>query len=146
MAGLSGSLMGGRRRRLTPTADINVTSLVDVAFVLLIIFMITAPMMQGGVPLQLPKAEGRPLAPEEGIVVSVDRQGRIWVDQTRVSYQDFRASFRALVARRGTSNVILRGDTRVPYGDVVRVLAAMRQVAGDRVRVNLVTEDEEIRR
>ena len=146
MAGLSGSLMGGRRRRLAPTADINVTSLVDVAFVLLIIFMITAPMMQGGVPLQLPRAEGRPLAPEEGIVVSVDQRGQIWVDRTRVTYQEFRASFRALVARRGTSNVILRGDTRVPYGQVVRVLAAMRQVAGDRVRVNLVTEDEEIRR
>ena len=143
--GLSGGL-GGRRRRLTLTADINVTSLVDVAFVLLIIFMITAPLMQGGVPLQLPKAQGRPLTPEEGIVVSVDRRGQIWVDQTRVSYQEFRASFRALVARRGTSNVILRGDTRVPYGDVVRVLAAMRQVAGDRVRVNLITEDEEVRR
>jgi len=66
----------GRRRRLLPTADINVTSLVDVAFVLLIIFMITAPMMQGGVAVELPKAEGRPLAPKEGVIITVDRSGR----------------------------------------------------------------------
>lgn len=140
--GLSGGL--GRRRRLVPTADINVTSLVDVAFVLLIIFMITAPMMQGGVPVELPKAEGRLLQPDEGIVVTVDRRGQIWVDQTRVSYGDFRASFRALVARRGTSNVFLRSDRRASYGDVVRVLAAM-QAAGV-TKINLTTEEEEVPR
>ena len=124
--------------------DINVTSLVDVAFVLLIIFMITAPMMQGGVPIQLPKAEGQPLAANEGIIVTVDRQGRIFVDQTRVSYEDFRASFRALVAKRGTSNVYLRADRRGTYGDVVRVIAAMR--AAGVSKINLTTEEEEISR
>jgi biopolymer transport protein ExbD/biopolymer transport protein TolR len=132
----------GRRRRLLPTADINVTSLVDVAFVLLIIFMITAPMMQGGVAVELPKAQGRPLAPKEGIVVTVDRNGRIYVDQTRVSYDEFRAAFRALVAKRGTSNVYLRGDRRVPYGEVVRVMAAM--IAAGVTNVQMTTEDEEI--
>ena len=66
---------------MLPTADINVTSLVDVAFVLLIIFMITAPMMQGGVPVELPKAEGRPLAPREGIIVTVDRRGQIRITE-----------------------------------------------------------------
>ena len=143
MAG--GSLGGlGRRRRLVPTADINVTSLVDVAFVLLIIFMITAPMMQGGVPVELPKAEGRPLRPDEGITVTVDRRGQVWVDQTRVSYEEFRASFRAIVARRGTSNVYLRADRRGSYGDVVRVLAAM-QAAGV-TKINITTVDEEIPR
>ena len=143
MAGSLGGL-GGHRRKLLPTADINVTSLVDVAFVLLIIFMITAPMMQGGVPIQLPKAEGRPLQPNEGIIVTVNRQGQIYVDQTRVSYEDFRASFRALVAKRGTSNVYLRGDTRTNYGNVVRVMAAM-QAAGV-IKINLTTEEEEIPR
>jgi biopolymer transport protein ExbD/biopolymer transport protein TolR len=143
MAGSLGGL-GGHRRKLLPTADINVTSLVDVAFVLLIIFMITAPMMQGGVPIQLPKAEGQPLAANEGIVVSVDRQGRIFVDQTRVSYEDFRASFRALVAKRGTSNVYLRADRRGTYGDVVRVIAAMR--AAGVTKINLTTEEEELSR
>ncbi len=131
-----------RRRRLLPTADINVTSLVDVAFVLLIIFMITAPMMQGGVPIELPRAEGRPLAPQQGIIVTVDRRGQIFVDQTRVSYEDFRAAFRAVVARKGSSVVYVRGDRRAPYGDVVRVTAAI--YAAGITKINLPTEAEEI--
>jgi biopolymer transport protein TolR len=127
-----------------PTADINVTSLVDVAFVLLIIFMITAPMMQGGVPVELPKAEGRLLRPDEGIIVTVNSRGQIFVDELRVSYNEFRASFRAVVAKRGTSNVYLRSDRRASYGDVVRVLAAM-QAAGV-TKINLTTEEEEVAR
>ena len=115
-----------RRPRSAFNADINVTSLVDVAFVLLIIFMITAPMMQGGVQVRLPRAEARPLTPEKGIVVSVDRTGRIYVDQAAFSYQDFRITFRALVARRKPSAIYLRADRAVPYGDVVRVLAVIR--------------------
>lgn len=123
-------------------AGINVTSLVDVAFVLLIIFMITAPMMQGGVDVQLPRAEARPLVPKEGLVVSIDRQGRIFVDETPLSYEDFRATFGALVARRRPGGVYLRSDQRVSYGQVVRVLAVMR--ASGVQDVGLVAEAEEI--
>lgn len=141
---LSGGL--GRRKRLVPTADINVTSLVDVAFVLLIIFMITAPMMQGGVSVELPKAEGRPLSPKEGIIVTVDRNGQIFVDQTRVTYDEFRAAFRALVAKKGSSTVYVRGDRRGNYGNVVRVLAAIQAAGIPNMSVNLTTEDEEISR
>jgi biopolymer transport protein TolR len=125
-------------------ADINVTSLVDVAFVLLIIFMITAPIMQGGVDVQLPRAEARPLQPREGLVVSIDREGRIFVDETALSYEDFRAAFPAIVTARQPSGVYLRADQRVDYGQVVRVLAAMRAAGiGD---VGLVAEQEVIRR
>jgi len=135
----------GRRRRLSPVADINVTSLVDVAFVLLIIFMITAPLMQGGVPVELPKAEGRPLTPSEGIVVTVDRQGRIFVDDTRVSYEEFRAAFRALVGSKNATDVYVRGDRRAAFESVLRVLAAIR-ASGLNLKVNLITEDEEVSR
>jgi len=131
---------GRRRARTAFNADINVTSLVDVAFVLLIIFMITAPMMQGGVQVQLPRAEARPLQPEKGVVVSVDRQGRIYVDQAAFSYADFRATFRAMVARRKPGAIYLRADAGVPYGDVVRVLAVIR-ASGVR-DVGLVAEEE----
>ena len=129
---------------MVPSADINVTSLVDVAFVLLIIFMITAPMMQGGVAIDLPKAEGRPLRPSEGVIITVDRQGQIYVDQTRVSYDEFRAAFTAMVARKGSSDVYVRGDRRASYGAVVRVMAAIA-ASGTNVRVNMTTEDEEVR-
>jgi biopolymer transport protein ExbD/biopolymer transport protein TolR len=143
MAGGLSSL--GRRRRLLPTADINVTSLVDVAFVLLIIFMITAPLMQGGVDVELPKAEGRPLTPKEAIFVTVDRQGRISVDETRVSYAEFRGAVRALVAAKNATDVYLRGDRRANYEAVLRVLAAIR-ASGLNLKVNLITEDEEVPR
>jgi biopolymer transport protein ExbD len=135
---------GLRGRDLQLSADINVTSLVDVAFVLLIIFMITAPIMQGGVDVELPRAEARPLQPREGLVVSVDREGRIFVDETALSYEDFRAAFPAMVAARNPSGIYVRGDTRVPYGQVIRVLAAVRAAGID--DVGLVAEQEEFRR
>ena len=125
----------------TLMADVNVTSLVDVAFVLLIIFMITAPMMQGGVDVDLPKAEARPLPTKEGMVVSIDRQGRVFIDDTPVSLSDFRLTFRSLVAARKPNGVYLRADAGVPYGDVVRVLATIR--ASGVSNVGLVAEEEQ---
>ena len=143
MAGSFGGGLGRRRGGVPISSDINVTSLVDVAFVLLIIFMITAPMLQGGVDVQLPRAEARPLKAEEGLVVTVDRTGRIFLDQTAVSYADFRVAFQAVVATRKPSGVYLRADRGVPYGDVIRVLAAIK-AAGVR-DVGLVAEDEDQR-
>ncbi|HWB42388.1 MAG TPA: biopolymer transporter ExbD, partial [Gemmatimonadales bacterium] len=120
MAGGSlGGGLGSQRGEMNLNADVNVTSLVDVMLVLLIVFMITAPMMQGGVDVELPRAEARPLSPKEGMVVSVNRDGRIFVDQTPVTLRDFRVTFRSLVATRKPSGVYLQADTRVPYGQVV---------------------------
>ncbi len=142
--------MPGRRFRgrgdLPLAADINVTSLVDVAFVLLIIFMITAPIMQGGVDIQLPRGDPRPIEPKEGMIVTVDSRGTIFIDEDRngLEYAEFRAAFRALVSRRQPSGVYLRGDRRAPYGNVVRVLAVMQNAGIDNVAV--VLEEEEISR
>jgi biopolymer transport protein ExbD/biopolymer transport protein TolR len=137
--GRGGGLRG--HGELPLTADINVTSLVDVAFVLLIIFMITAPIMQGGVDVQLPRAEARPITAKEGMVVSVDRDGRIFIDETAVSESDFRLTFGALVQSRKPKSVYLRADRRVPYGAVVRVLAVIR--TSGVTDVGLVAEEEE---
>ncbi len=122
-------------------ADINVTSLIDVVLVLLIVFMIAAPMMQGGVDVELPKAQARPLTSKAGMVVSLDRTGRIFIDETPVSYRDFRATFRSIVATRKPEAVYLRADSRVPYGNVVRVVAVVR--AAGVTNLGLVAEDEE---
>jgi biopolymer transport protein ExbD/biopolymer transport protein TolR len=135
--------IGGDRGELPLNADINVTSMIDVAFVLLIIFMITAPIMQGGVDVELPKAEARPLQAKEGMVVSVDRRGRIFVDDAEFSYADFRATFRSLVETRKPTGIYLRSDSRVAYGEVVRVLAVIR-TAGVQ-NVGLVAEEEQAR-
>ena len=130
-----------RRRELALNAEINVVSLIDVILLLLVIFMITAPMMQGGVDVALPKADAKPLdQPKSGLVVSVDRTGAIYVDQTKMTLPEFRASFRALASNRVRDGVYLRGDAGVPYGVVTQVLAVMRAAGvGD---VGLVTEPE----
>lgn len=121
-------------------ADVNVTSLVDVAFVLLIIFMITAPIMQGGVDVQLPQADAQPLQPMEGIIVSVDQNGRIYIDEDEWSYDEFRIAFPPLVAAREPSGAFVRADSRTAYGNVVRVLAVVR--GAGITDVGLVVEDE----
>jgi len=115
-----------------------------VAFVLLIIFMITAPIMQGGVDVQLPRAEAKPIQPKEGLIVSIDRVGKIYLDESALSFEDFRAAFGAVATARGSQGVYLRADRRVDYGVVVRVLAVMRGAGVN--DVGLVAEEEEIQK
>jgi biopolymer transport protein TolR len=133
--------MRHRRRELALNAEINVVNLIDVMLLLLVIFMIAAPMMQGGVDVALPKAEAKPLEPKSGLVVSVDRAGAVYVDETRMTLGEFRSSFRALAGNRARSGVYLRGDAGVPYGVVTQVLAIMRAAGvGD---IGLVTDPEQ---
>jgi biopolymer transport protein ExbD/biopolymer transport protein TolR len=125
-------------------AEINVTNLVDVALVLLIIFIITAPIMQGGVDVQLPRAQVAPLKVGDGVIVALDRNGTVYIDEAAVSLGEFASAFGTLVATKKPSAVYLRADARVPYGDVVRVLAIVR---GSGVKnVGLVAAEEDGRR
>jgi biopolymer transport protein ExbD len=133
-----------RAGQLPLNADINVVSLIDVMMLLMVIFMITAPMMQGGVDIALPQAQARPLEAKNGLVVTIDRSGNILVDENRLRYDEFRASFKALAAQRGRGGIYLRADKGVPYGTVVQVLAVMRAAGvGD---VGLVAEPEALAR
>ncbi len=133
-----------RGERTPLNAEINVVSLIDVMMLLMIIFMITAPMMQGGVDVSLPRAEARPLDAKRPLVVSITRDGRIYLDEVRVSLREFRGMFRALAEESGQGGVYLRADQRADYGQVVRVLAIMRAAGvGD---VGLVTEPEDVDR
>jgi biopolymer transport protein TolR len=109
-------------------AEINITNLVDVAFVLLIIFMITAPILQGGVELQLPDAQAAPLTSGEGVIVSMTRDGRIFLDQVEVRLDEFPAQYRAYLGERQTRTVFFRGDQEVPYGDVLGLVATMMEI------------------
>jgi biopolymer transport protein ExbD/biopolymer transport protein TolR len=129
-----------RREGLPLNAEINVVNLIDVMLLLLVIFMITAPMMQGGVDVALPRAEAKPLDPKSGLVVSVDREGAVYVDETKMSLNEFRSAFRALAGKRAADGVYLRSDAAVPYGVVAQVLATMRAAGvGD---IGLVTDPD----
>jgi biopolymer transport protein TolR len=129
------------RAELGYSAEINVTSLVDVVLTLLVIFMITAPMMQGGVEVKVPRARTESVPSAEGLVVSIDRTGQIFVGSARVPWEQFESMFPQLVKEKGASSVYLRADEGVPYGSVVRVLGAMK--AADVASVGLIAEPEQ---
>jgi biopolymer transport protein TolR len=135
-------IRNGRRRRhgLPVNAEINITNLVDVAFVLLIIFMITAPILQGGIELTLPDAQAAPLTAGDGVVVSLTSAGAIFIDQVEVTRQEFPAQYRAYLGEREAKTVFLRGDRDVPYGRVIELIAAMEEVGI--AEVSLISEPE----
>ena len=135
--------MRRRRHRFELNADVNVVSLIDVMLLLLVIFMITAPMMQGGVDITLPKAQGKPMESKGGLVVSVNRAGVIHVGDVQMSLSEFRAAFRTYAANRTSGGVYLRADSGVSYGVTVQLMAIMN--AAGVSQIGLVTQPEEIR-
>src|ERR1041385_162660 len=94
-----------RRHRYELNADVNVVSLIDVMLLLLVIFMITAPLMQGGVDIQLPKADATPLESKDGLNVAVTKDGMIYVGDEKMRLNEFRVSFRALSKNRTKNGV-----------------------------------------
>ena len=117
-------MMVGSSRR--PMAEINVTPLVDVVLVLLIIFMVTAPFLQGGLEIDVPKVATRGLEVREGLIVSVRKARTVAVGDRVVGAGEFEDALR----RAGATErpVFLKAATGVPYGDVVALIARMRQV------------------
>ena len=126
------SSLGRRRRGASATrsdlplnAEINVTSLVDVAFTLLIIFIITAPILQGGIEVAVPRADVQPLTSQEGpIFVTVQRDGSVLLEETPISEDELESALRQIVAAGSVERVFLRADSLAPYAPVLRVMAA----------------------
>jgi biopolymer transport protein TolR len=129
----------GRRRR--PMSDINVTPFVDVMLVLLVIFMVTAPLMQQGIPVELPRTQTAGLAlDEEPLVVTVKRDGALYVESARVELADLEESLESILASRGDGEVFLRADGKVAYETVAKALAIMRRAGAK--QIGMVTEPE----
>jgi biopolymer transport protein TolR len=129
---------GGRRRQAPPMSEINVTPLVDVMLVLLIIFMVTAPLLVSAVPLDLPAAKAKPVeAQDEPIALSIDARGRLFLGEEPVAPGGLTARLAPLAAARPEARVMVRADRTLPYGQVLGVLGEA-QAAGFR-RVALVS-------
>lgn len=132
-----------RRERFALNADVNVVSLIDVMLLLLVIFMITAPMMQGGVDLSLPKADAKPMEAKDGVNIDVNRSGVIIIDGNKMSLGEFRSFAKTLTGNRSRNGVYLRADKDVNYGVIAQLMAIL---AGAGITsVSFVTEPEEVK-
>ncbi len=142
---MAGPLMGRGpgSRRYKPMAEINVTPFVDVMLVLLIIFMVAAPMMTSGVPVDLPRTAARPLAPEqEPLTITVNAEGRVFLQETEVPLESLVARLRAVAAEQRPDaperRIFVRGDRAISYGRVMEVMGTIS--AGGFTRVALLAE------
>ncbi|MFQ5735784.1 MAG: protein TolR [Thermodesulfobacteriota bacterium] len=127
----------GHGRR--PMSQINVTPLVDVMLVLLIIFMITTPMMQQGIDVNLPEVEASNIsATDEPIVISIDRRRRVYINDARIKRADLRRKIAAIHKLDPARTVLLRADERVPYGEVMGAMSDIRMAGIE--KVGMVTE------
>jgi biopolymer transport protein TolR len=114
-------------------SDINVTPLVDVILVLLIIFMVTAPMMSRGIDVRLPKTEAGSDATDTEVVVTVDRDSTIYLNDKPVNLALLTDKLKAEMKRTGSDFVFLRGDQEVPYGRMMAVMDQIKKAGADKV-------------
>ena len=137
----SGSRRRGRRRRAQPMSEINVTPFVDVMLVLLIIFMVAAPLQIVGVPVELPKtaAPSLPTEQEEPLTVTLTADGVTMIQTTEVAETDIVARLQAVLSERTSNRVFLRADGAVAYSRVVTIMGALN--AAGITNIGLVTDD-----
>lgn len=125
---------GGRKTRrqdLPIRAEINVTSLVDVAFTLLVIFIIIAPALQGGVEINVPEADVSPVtASEDAFYVTIDAEDQVYIAGTPVPLEAFESSLPQMMRAAGTQMVYIQADSVANYGPVLRIIATVAQSEG----------------
>ena len=135
-----------RRNKRRPMAEINVVPYIDVMLVLLVIFMITAPMLTQGVDVDLPSANAAPIQNDENdvLIASVDSKGQFYIDiggeQESIGLTQLKDRVRKVLSQNPTMSILVRGDKSVSYGDVIGLMVAL-QAAGA-PKVGLVTEPD----
>jgi biopolymer transport protein TolR len=140
MAGTYAARRGeSRRGRYRPMSEINVTPFVDVMLVLLIVFMVTAPLLTVGVPVDLPEAKAKALSqPEEPLVISVDSAGAVFIQETEVEIEKLVPRLAAITDNKPDTRIYLRGDKTVDYGRIMDVMARVNSAGF--TRLALVSE------
>jgi biopolymer transport protein TolR len=137
----SGGYTGRNSRRRTShgaISEINVTPLVDVMLVLLIVFMVAAPLMTVGVPIELPKTEAKPMNQQtEPLTISVQADGKIYVQETEIPLAELSAKLQALAKNGNQEQLMVRADTAVPYGAVMEVMGVLNSAGY--TKIGLVT-------
>ncbi len=131
-----------RRNRYNGISEINVTNLVDVTMVLLIIFMITAPLMRSGMQVDLPESKTTDLKQKEGIIVTLKKDGIILVDEKTVPADQLVTVLSRMVAAQGDQTVLLHADKAVPYGNVISVMDDIKQAGINHLGLVLIPEKD----
>jgi biopolymer transport protein TolR len=127
-----------RKRTYDALHDINVTNLVDVVLVLLIIFMIAAPMMQSGIDINLPRTKATPEDMGEGVVVTITKQQKIYIDERVSNLERFEGILSDVTRKKGSRSVYLRADKDIPYGLVIEIVGKIKSLGIE--NLGLVTE------
>ncbi len=145
--------MARGKKRYGAMAEINVVPYIDVMLVLLIIFMVTAPMIMQGVQVELPHAKAKPVPPEDDkpLIVSIKADGTYYVElgtkeqaQTATNLTDITDRVGKVLRAKPETKVFVWGDRKVPYGDVVELMAALQSAGAE--SVGLVTDDQPVRK
>lgn len=155
--GLNGGISGGGRRfrrngRYRPMSEINVTPLVDVMLVLLIVFMVTAPLLTVGIPVNLPETNADVLTdPDEPLVISVNAAGKIYLQETEVELDSLVPRLTAITQNKADTRIFLRGDRGIAYGRIMQVMGTITSAGFTQVALiaerpadkaaNLATDD-----
>ncbi len=135
-------MIGGRHGGFM--SEINVTPFVDVMLVLLIIFMVTAPMMMQGVDVTLPEATAEAMATEtEPLMLSIDKQGRVFINDITVSVEDLHTKLEKILSGRSDREVFLKADKDVPYGTVVRIMSEIKAAGVEKLGMVTLPVTEE---
>jgi biopolymer transport protein TolR len=130
--------MKSNRDSKGPLSDINIIPLVDVMLVLLIIFMITAPMMQHGMNIDIPKVTTKPLpTKDEPQILNITKDQRLILNEKKLATKDLKAAIQLLFSNKSTKEIYLRADKEVPYGFVVTCMGLIREAGVE--KINIVT-------
>jgi len=131
------------RKELTTLSEINVTPLVDVMLVLLIIFMVTAPMMLQGIDVNLPKAEAKPIeVKEEELILTIGEGNKIFLGKKLINLENLGPILRDLIQQRRNKDLYLRADENISYGFVIKVMAEAKRAGVE--RLGMITEEEKV--
>jgi biopolymer transport protein TolR len=128
-----------KRTPYSSLADINITNLVDVTMVLLIVFMLTAPFIQAGIKVRLPKAKSTVIKETEGVMIAITEKGEVYINNEQVPRPKLADALRNLKTA-GEERVFVRADKNVPYGVVMEVVGNVKEVGID--EVGMITEME----
>jgi biopolymer transport protein TolR len=124
----------GRRRVSRPVSDINVTPFVDVMLVLLVVFMVTAPMMTVAVPVDLPKTQAHTLSQDkEPLVVSIDADGKVYLQDKSMKLEDLVPKLKAITGTNPDARIFVRGDKEIPYGKIMEVMGTISEAGFTKV-------------